>query len=162
MMAAFDTKEKFCRLANVIEYLALSLMIGGMLALGAFVAPAIFGNLPLDEAAKVMTLIFRRYDGVMFVGLILIVFGEVVRMATSDAFSRLVHRIRYVGVVLLVCLSLFSLFVVNPKIAQFQHQGVVRGVGKAGIALDQTHRQAEMLYKTELSLEVLILILLSI
>src|SRR5690348_16357646 len=93
---------------NVLENLGLALMIGGMLALGAFVAPAVFKQFPLPEAGRVMTLIFRRYDDVLLVSVGMIIAGEILRTLVLGYTTRLAVRVRYVIVMLLFVLSIFS------------------------------------------------------
>jgi hypothetical protein len=61
------------------QHLGLALMIGGLLALGAFTAPVLFKSFDRDAAGQAMAVIFRRYDTVLLVSLGLVVLGEVVR-----------------------------------------------------------------------------------
>lgn len=147
---------------NVMEFLGLALMIGGMLALGAFVAPAVFGNFPREAAGLVMTRIFRRYDAVLLVSLILVFAGETIRTVFLGSFGRWLDRVRYAVMIVLAVLTLFTVLIVHPQIESFQQAGVRRGVGEQGMAFDRLHRQSETLYKGGLALAVILLVLASI
>lgn len=149
-------------LANVLQHLGLALMIGGMLALGAFVAPALFANVPRLYAGKTMTLIFMRYDNVLLAGIILVVAGEVIRAAAIGIAPRLISAVRLATVVLLTAMTAYSLFVIHPPIEQYQQQGVLRGVGEAGYRFDQLHKQSEALYKSQLLVAVVLLVLVAV
>jgi hypothetical protein len=162
MTLTLKQKDTLLGIGMVLETLGLALMIGGMLALGAFVAPAVFGHFPREEAGKVMTLIFRRYDYILLPSVGLIALGEILRTWVHGYSTHIVARVRYVVFIILVVLSLFSILVVNPKIEAYQHAGALRGVGAEGIAFDSLHRKSEALYKSELLLAIILLILVSI
>src|SRR6476660_4762560 len=50
-----------------IQLLALAVWAGGLLALGAIVAPIVFRVVPAPTSADAMTLVFRRFDVVAIV-----------------------------------------------------------------------------------------------
>ena len=50
--------------SHIVTLLALSLWLGGMIVLGAVVAPIVFSVLPLPTSADAMTLVFRRFDAI--------------------------------------------------------------------------------------------------
>lgn len=50
------------RIARVCGVLALAIWLGGLVTLGAVVAPSVFRNVPLPTAAHAMTIVFRRFD----------------------------------------------------------------------------------------------------
>ena len=59
-----------------LELLGLSLWIGGMLTLGALVAPTVFGELKSQIGGDVMSLIFRKFNGgLVYVCIILVTGG---------------------------------------------------------------------------------------
>jgi Domain of unknown function (DUF4149) len=155
-----DTTKQFCfaRFGNVLEHLGLAFMIGGMLALGAFVAPALFHNFPLPEAGIVMTAIFRRYDIVLAVSVAFILMGEIIHLSTVGFSKQLKDRFRLVMVLLIAIVSFFSLVLIHPKMEGYQKAGVVRGVGETGMQFDKLHKQSETLYKAQLILAVILLI----
>lgn len=137
------------RVTRQLEALALAIMAGGMLALGAFVAPAVFHTLPLAQAGPLMTGLFRQFDVVLLVGLVIVVLCEVVRVLRAGVGSVLSVRVRLGLVCVLVLLNTWSLGVLHPKIEAWQVAGVQRGVGPEGKAFDGDHKQSEAVYKAQ-------------
>lgn len=135
--------------------LGLAFMVGGMLALGAFTAPIVFHELPLEDAGRVMTLIFRQYDVVLTVSGVLVLLGQVVIQFLSPKSLRLKLQGALVG--LLLGSMAYGLFVVHPKIEAYQKAGIVREEGAEGKSFDALHKQSELLYKTDLGLGVILL-----
>lgn len=152
----------------VIELLGLALMVGGMLALGAFTAPTLFKNLPLSDAGRVMTMIFRRYDNVLFYASLLIIAGEALKAITVGManylgeFATLAERLRVGLVVVVLTLCTISLSDIHPQMETMQQQGVIRGVGEAGKSFDKLHHRSEMYYKLQLLAAALALVSLGI
>jgi hypothetical protein len=147
---------------TAMHSLGLALMVGGMLALGAFTAPVVFDNLPRDLAAPVMARIFTRYDVVLSVALSLVIFGEWLRWVSHALWVKTwLNGLRYV---LLVCLTLglvYSTEVINPQIQKLKHAGVHRNLlTPAGQQFEALHKRSESLYKLDL-LAALLLILLT-
>ncbi|MBY0403059.1 MAG: DUF4149 domain-containing protein [Cyanobacteria bacterium] len=68
--------------------MGLALMVGGMLALGAFTAPTLFKMLPRPEAGAVMATIFHRYDSVLMVALVLVLLGEGLRFVGGGGLQK--------------------------------------------------------------------------
>lgn len=144
--------------------LALAVWLGGMIALGAFTAPLVFGadaGLPRPQAAALMTSIFRRFDGVVIVlaGITLLMSGL---RAWDLGLRRLVSKLRLGVALILVAGGAVSALWVSPKIEAFLHAGVRRGVGPEGASLDRWHHLAEQLGKGEVALAALLLLLLVI
>jgi Domain of unknown function (DUF4149) len=155
------------RLGLLAQLLALALMIGGMLALGAFTAPVVFSRLPRPAAAALMGVLFRRYDTVLLVALGLLWLGQIpLGMARLRAGWRPGSKraLAFVKFTLLLGLSgtmLYSTLVVNPKIERFQQAGIHREAGSvAGRAFDRLHQTSESLYKMDLLLALLFLSLI--
>ncbi len=155
-------KQIILSTGNILEHLGLALMIGGMLALGAFTAPAVFHNFPADEAGRVMTMIFRRYDAVLTVSLVFIILGEASRLFITGFARKWLFTLRYGVAILLIVLSTLSLTMINPQLEAYQKTGVRRFVGEEGKDFDQLHKQSENLYKSNLALGVTLLILISL
>lgn len=160
-MAEWFSKTVVARLGNVLEYLGLALTVGGILALGAFVAPALFRHFTVDEAGPVMTLIFRRYDTVLMISLVLILLGEGLRFLAEGLNTRITGWLRYGIVVLFTVITLVSLVAIHPRMEVLQKAGIQRGVGESGMAFDRLHRQSESLYKAQLLLGGILLMLLA-
>ena len=142
------------------QMLGLSLLIGGMLALGAFTAPVLFKTFPRAEAGEAMTVMFRRYDMVLLVGLGMILIGEVLRMvAAGMPHLSFLSGLRYGTLALLTGLMLFSILNINAQIESMQQAGVRHGATEEGRQFTQTHQLSEKLYKIELMAAALLLIL---
>jgi hypothetical protein len=112
---------------------------GGLLALGAIVAPTVFRS-GISGAADVMTTIFTRFDRV---AIALVLTG-----LTAEAISVAVRggplsRLRVARGALLVLFSLAvagQSGVLSPTIARMHREGVVRNVGARGAEFDRVHQ----------------------
>jgi len=148
-------------MGTAVQALGLSLMVGGMLALGAFAAPAVFSGLPRNLAAPVMARIFTRYDVVILISMLLAHVGEYFRWI-SHAFVKK-SRINYLRLGLLGVLTvgvIYSTQVLNPKIEEMNMSGIRRGTATVeGHRFDALHKRSENIYKLELLIAVLLLLL---
>lgn len=151
----------FLPTGSALQSLGLALMVGGMLALGAFTAPAVFGGLPRDMAAPVMATIFIRYDIVLMVALGLVVLGEWLRWVshTLPVKSRL-NGLRYVLLGGLALGLIYSTQVINPQIEKLNRAGVQRSLFTAeGKHFEALHKRSESIYKLELIIALLLILL---
>ena len=141
--------------------LGLALMAGGMLALGAITAPVVFGHFPRADAAPVMALIFRRYDMVLVAALILVWLGELLRLASKLVQGRsILNRLRYGLLIMLSGAMLYSTQVLNADIERMNKAGIHRSYTTVeGLRFERTHKLSESLYKAELLLVVLLILL---
>lgn len=148
-------------LGSALQSLGLALMTGGVLALGAITAPLVFGNLPRMEAAPIMAMIFRRYDGVLLLALGFTLLGEVLRVASRYQVWR--PRLAFVRGLLLLGLTgmlLYSTTSLNPQIERLNRVGVQRNLQTVeGRRFEQLHRQSETFYKLSLLCAVLLILL---
>lgn len=148
-------------LGSGLQMLGLALMAGGMLALGAITAPVVFGHFSRADAAPVMALIFRRYDMVLVGALLLVWLGEFLRcLRTEGRTSTLLNRVRYGLLILLSGAMLYSTQVLNADIERMNKAGVHRSFTTVeGLRFERTHKLSESLYKGELLLVVLLILL---
>jgi hypothetical protein len=133
------------RLATAVEVaatLALVAWMGGLVALGAFAAPEVFGQLPRDTAGAVMGEIFRRFDTVVLGAAALLAGCEVVRLVGDRPRDRLA-RVRLAAAAIAVAAAIVSSAWLSPRIHAAFKAGARRGVGAAGAVLDRDHRLAE-------------------
>lgn len=142
----------------------LALMSGGMVALGAFVAPAVFRTLPHVQAAPLMATVFGRFDQALFVFMGVTLVLEVVLWAVCPVLRRAgkgLLCLRVLSLLLLaVCVS-YSTQVLNPQIAVMNQAGVRRAdVTSAGKAFDRIHKQSEKVYKVQCINALLALVLI--
>src|SRR5580658_10162943 len=77
------------RLTSTLALVATSVWLGGILVLGAIVAPIVFTTIPRPEAVEAMTSVFQRFDLVAVGSVAVIVATEVWRaVAGRSVFSR--------------------------------------------------------------------------
>ncbi len=145
---------------TALQTLGLALMVGGMLAIGAFCAPVIFKQFPRHEAGAALTIVFRRYDMLLLIALGLVLAGEVGRYL-SGVFVSLhwSNLLRYGLIVLLSGLMIYSTQFVNKEIERMQHAGIAPNATPEGIAFSKTHQLSEKIYKAEMLLATLLLLL---
>src|SRR5579859_6957127 len=77
------------RLTSALAVAAIALWLGGMLALGAIVAPAVFHIVPAPWSADAMTVVFRRFDSVAMASAAVVLAVEVGRAAARLPIERL-------------------------------------------------------------------------
>jgi uncharacterized membrane protein len=144
------------KLGTGIQYLGLALMIGGLLALGAFTAPVLFKQFDRDAAGQAMTLIFRRYDWVLLAGMGMVMLGEALRFINLPFMGYPLQYGRVACVTLLAVLIGLSVFGTNAQLTrlyanQQQHTP----------AFHQAHKQSESLAKSQLMVAVVLNVLIA-
>lgn len=153
--------------AQFLQYLGLGLMIGGMLALGAFTAPVLFKMFPRPEAGEAMTLIFRRYDTVLIIALVMVVLGQVLSWLVNGCpFAHLGQLgiagwVRLVVFLALTVTMAYGTLVVSPKMGEMQTLENFHTDAAIQQEFRQLHTQSEKVYKFGLLLAVLMMFSLS-
>lgn len=144
-----------------LQSLGLALMAGGMLALGAFTAPVVFGQFPKVAAAPVMAIIFRRYDIVLQIALALVLLGEWFRFGSRRiALRGVLPVLRWIILAALTASLIYSTQVVNPQIERMNRAGMHRDfLSQSGQRFEATHRVSESLYKLDLLLVILLILM---
>jgi len=136
---------------SIVQLLSIAVWAGGLLALGAIVAPIVFRVVPAPTSADAMTLVFRRFDGVAIA-------CAVIALVAEAAFALRGGRATRADLARGVCLVGATLLAItigawlSPGIADLHRGGAVRHVGEAGQALERLHRLAELLAKGEIVL----------
>lgn len=145
-----------------LQSLGFALMAGGMLALGAFTAPVVFGQLPRTEAGPIMGVIFRRYDIVLQVALGLALLGECLRLASRQVrMNGPLPLLRWLLLAGLTVTLLYSTLFVNADIERMNRAGMRRDITTVeGRKFEASHKLSEGLYKADL-LMVFLLILIT-
>lgn len=133
-------------IAEVTATLAVALWLGGMLALGAFAAPEVFGQLERPVAGSVMGTIFANFDRMVLVLIAVLVVSEAARVLLEGVRGRL-GLARLCAAAVLAGLALISALYIGPRINEMFHAGVMRGVGQAGVEMDRLHDWATRLGK---------------
>lgn len=154
-------RHGFLPVGTGVQSLGFALMAGGMLALGAFTAPVVFGQFSRAEAGPAMAIIFRRYDIVLQVALGLALLGEWFRFASRQiAMKGFVPLLRWGLLAGLTVSLLYSTLVVNAEIEQMNRAGLKRDFTTvAGRQFESRHKLSEGLYKADLLLVVLLILL---
>lgn len=154
-------RHGFLPVGTGLQSLGFALMAGGMLALGAFTAPVVFGQFPRAEAGPAMAIIFRRYDIVLQVALGLVLLGEWFRFASRQiAMKGFLPLLRWGVLAGLTVSLLYSTLVVNAEIEQMNRAGLKRDfTSVSGRRFESRHKLSEGLYKADLLLVVLLILL---
>jgi hypothetical protein len=146
------------RIAGVVAMLALAVWLGGLVALGALVAPVIFSRVSMPSSADAMTVVFQRFDTVAMTSAAALLLTEAVRAVARVPFAPLDHARAGVSV-LAAAAAVYEGASISPRIAMLHAEGAIRGVGSAGMELAKLHGVAELLGKTEVALLVAIVVL---
>lgn len=135
------------RIAAVVAVVAAGAWAGGLLVLGAIVAPVVFQNVPAPTSGDAMTIVFRRFDRVAMACGAALAVAEVVRARASGVDRRVAARIALAAVA--VAASLAIGLWASPEIARLHQEGAIRGLGPLGERLDAVHDWASRLGKVE-------------
>jgi hypothetical protein len=141
------------RAAGTVGAIAAGIVSGGMLALGACAAPAVFNLTPAPFSGTAMGEAFTRFDRVAIGAAVVALGAEVVRTFLARATRpRLGARIRRLtGIALAGCTAVLGLSL-SPTINEMHAAGVRRGEGEQGVALEAVHKRAETVGKLEVAL----------
>jgi hypothetical protein len=146
------------RITGVVATLAIALWLGGLVALGALVAPVIFSRVSMPYSADAMTVIFQRFDLVAMGSAAALLVTEAARAVARVPFGTLDHARAGVSV-LAAAAAVYEGASVSPRIAMLHAEGAIRGMGSAGMELAKLHDVAELLGKTEVFLLLAVVVL---
>jgi hypothetical protein len=135
----------------VVQLLAVAVWAGGLLSLGAIVAPIVFRVVPAPTSADAMTLVFRRFDVVAIVCAAVALVAEAAFAKRGGKVTRsdLARGLSLVGASgLAIAIGAW----LSPGIADLHRAGAIRGIGDSGLALERLHHLAETFAKTEILL----------
>jgi uncharacterized membrane protein len=149
----------------VVYALALALWMGGLVVLGAIVAPTVFGIVPAPTSADAMTVVFRRFDVVAMSSALVALVAEAglaftTRGSGAGGRTRRIDLVRGGATVLAALLAMIEGLHLAPAIQALHRDGAVRGFGDSGRELERLHRLAESAAKAELFLLLLAFVLL--
>jgi hypothetical protein len=147
------------RFTTTVALIATSVWLGGIVVLGAIVAPIVFTMIPRPEAAEAMTAVFQRFDLVAVGSLAVIVASEAWRATGGlPVFARAGGRARMIGRLdvarmltgaIGAALVLTEALWITPAIVSLHRHGAVRGRGADGLELDRMHGLAESCGKVQ-------------
>jgi putative copper export protein len=147
--------------SHFVTILALGLWLGGMLTLGAVVAPVVFSVVPLPTSADAMTVVFRRFDAIAITCAALVLFCELWRVNVTKKLSR-IDIARGVALTIAGLLALYEGMIVSPRVEELHRAGAVRGSGDLGMQLESAHSLAEAISKGEAFVLVVFILLYAI
>ncbi len=142
-----------------IYLLALSLWLGGLVVLGAIVAPTVFRIVPAPSSADAMTVVFRRFDVIAISASVVALVSEAI-FATRGPKPKKLDLVRALAALVASAIAVIEGVWLSPAIQSLHRDGAVRGFGPDGNELERLHRLAETLAKGELLLLLVILALL--
>jgi hypothetical protein len=142
----------------VVYFVAIALWGGGLVVLGAVVAPTVFGILPAPSSADAMTVVFRRFDTIAITCAAVALVSETV-LAWIGRPQRL-DAVRAIATVVGAALTITSGAYLSPAIHALHRRGAIRGLGDAGRELEHLHHLAERTAKLELVILLIVLVLL--
>lgn len=143
------------RVAATVAVLAAGVWVGGMVALGACAAPAVFNLTPAPHSGNAMGVAFARFDKIALGAAVFVLAAEVARTWAAGGRARLVAaRIRRFTAFIMAGCAVYIGLVLTPQINDLHRNGAQRGVGPAGATLDAVHKRAELVGKLETGLGV--------
>jgi uncharacterized protein DUF4149 len=151
-------RESLRRVTAVVALLAVTVWLGGLLALGAIAAPVVFSVVPLPSSADAMTLVFRRFDRLVMACAAVVLGADAVRAAARVPFA-VSGRFRVGTSALASALAVFEGTSVSARIAALHSAGVLRGIGSGGLELARLHEVAEWCGKAQVALLVAFVVL---
>jgi hypothetical protein len=144
--------------AAVVYVLVLALWAGGLIVLGAVVAPTVFRIVPAPTSADAMTVVFRRFDVIAMTCSVIALLAEA-GLAWRGGRPRRVDVVRAGSTVVAAVLAIVEGLYLSPAIQGLHRDGAVRGWGEPGQALERLHRMAETSAKAELVFLLMSLVL---
>lgn len=146
--------------ASVVALLAAGVWLGGLLVLGAIVAPTVFREVPAPDSANAMTLVFTRFDKLAMLSAAVVAVAEGVRMRAVSTSTSRIDVARIAAIALAGLLAAIQGLWLSPTIVALHEGGAVRGSGPAGERLERFHAWSETCGKTEVLLLVVVIALL--
>lgn len=144
--------------ALAVYLLALVPWAGGLVVLGAIVAPTVFRNVPAPASADAMTIVFRRFDALAISCALVCLVMEAVLAARGGKPARL-DLVRGLGTVVAAGCAITVGAWLSPGIHALHRGGAIRGSGPDGLELEKLHQLAETTSKIELSLLLAVIVL---
>ena len=157
-MANSSTNARITWASHAVTVLGAAMWLGGMVTLGAIVAPVVFTIVPAPTSADAMTVVFRRFDVVAVTSAAAMLAAEIWRVRVSEKIARL-DVARGISLAVAAALALFEALVLSPRIEELHRAGAVRGLGELGQRLESAHALAEAGAKTEALLLLVFLLL---
>ena len=136
---------------NFLYQVGLALWIGGSIALGVLVAPALFKALPRAEAGAIFGPTLRRFSRLRVLAVVLMVAGAAAKYIgwERNATTPLI-AVRWVAIALLAMTVLYEITWLEPAMQRNRADAAVFG---------KLHRRSELLMKSALVVSLVALFL---
>lgn len=137
-----------------LEFLGLALWIGGMLLLGAVVAPTIFNTVtPTEMAGEAMSLIFRKFNGGLVYVCIALALVGFLGKTLMLGFRQRTRKIEAGMLVLMVGIGVYIGAIMGPQMQEARKIKLVDPSNtEAVILFDRGHRLSRKLFSMNLVL----------
>lgn len=152
------SEKRAVTIIAVVQLLAVALWAGGLITLGAIVAPIVFRVVHAPESADAMTLVFGRFDSVAITCAAIALVAEAAFALRGGHVTR-ADLARAACLVVAAGLAIAIGAWLSPGITELHRAGAIRGLGDGGLALERMHHLAERLAKGELLLLLAVFIL---
>lgn len=153
-----DPEERRERIASIVErvaatagVLAAGLYIGGLVALGACAAPAVFRLTPTPFSGDAMGAAFARFDQVALGASAVALGSEIARTWAAGLPGRTIPaRLRRFCAIFMAFAAAYVGVGLTPRINELHRAGVRRDETPQGQVLEVIHRRAELTGKVGL------------
>jgi hypothetical protein len=145
--------------AAIVAVLALSIWVGGLVALGACAAPIVFRVVPAPLSGDAMGAVFQRFDGVAIGSAVVVLGCEAIRLWASAGAPSKMQRVRTVLAVAAAACAIYGGVKLSPAIVALHEAGAVRGFGENGAELERLHELAERIAKGEVTMGLVLIAL---
>ncbi len=139
------------RIVLALQAVSVALWLGGLITLGAIVAPTIFGMVPAPASADAMTVVFQRFDRFAMTAAVMALLCEVAaaKLRSTVTFQDLT---RAAFLVVMSALAILQGAVFSPEIADLHHRGAIRGSGELGRRMETVHAYTGVAGKAQFAL----------
>jgi uncharacterized membrane protein len=144
---------------SAVALLSAAVWLGGLVALGALVAPVVFSTVAMPASADAMVIVFRRFDVVAMTCAALVLCAEALRRSVRRSSFARVDFARASVAVAAAAAAVFQGTRLSPRIAELHAAGAVRGFEAGGMELSRLHDVAETCGKAQVLLLVLLVVL---
>lgn len=144
-------EEKRARLQSIVERVATTtgvlaggLYIGGLIALGACAAPAVFRLTPAPYSGDAMGVAFARFDQIAIGASVVALASEIGRTWAGGLSGRTrLARIRRMSAMFMAFAATYVGLALSPRINELHRSGVRRDETAQGQMLESIHKRAE-------------------
>jgi uncharacterized membrane protein len=146
--------------AHVLYLLPLTIWIGGAVALGALVAPALFRSLPRHQAGGIFGPILRRFARLRLVCVVVLVLAAAWKYAQWETHAATPWMaIRWAAIALMAAIVLYELFVLERAMEATRPGPDAAESDPRRVTFMRLHKRSEALMKAGLIAALVALLL---